>query len=202
VCFAGGAGSRQNTSRCVRRDRESFAHRGSQGRSSRCGRGAGCEGSVGQFVDTFSAVDLQLKDGFTGPGGVGDLPLCDGGELRLPHEQYVDVVADDDGLRGLVREFVVGEAELGEEAGGHRQVLRRKVDRNSGGHGFSCTRGGCVTGCLLIGSLPRHLVGSIQQVQEATQATVTAMLRQAFGRPVGGRPRADGISSMTALKPG
>jgi hypothetical protein len=78
-----------------------------------CGQGASCEGAVGQFVDTFSAVDLQLKDGLARPGGVGDLSLRDGGELRFLYEEYVDVVADDDGPRGLVRElFVVGEAEL------------------------------------------------------------------------------------------
>ena len=72
----------------VRRGRESSVRRGSLGHSAHLRAGTCRQGLVGEFVDAVAAVDLQLQDRLAGGGGVGDLLLGDGLELRLVDEQH------------------------------------------------------------------------------------------------------------------
>src|SRR5262249_61594698 len=82
------------------------------------GQGTRRESLVGEFVDALSAVDLQLQDRLARGGGIRDLLLGHGLELRLLYKQHVDVIADGEGLHGRVRPPPVsGEAQFREEAG-------------------------------------------------------------------------------------
>src|SRR5215813_5711365 len=107
------------------------------------GQGTCREGLAGEFVDVLPAVDLQLHDHLARGGGIRDLLFGGGRELRLVYQQDVDVIADDEGRHGLVRQLVVrGEAQCREKTGGRGEVFDREVDSNLGGHRCLRCRGG------------------------------------------------------------
>jgi hypothetical protein len=67
---------------------------------------------------------------------------CELQELRMREHHDMDVLADDDARRRVVRELrIVREAEGFEESEGSREIGDGQIDEDLGAHGGACSGG-------------------------------------------------------------